>query len=76
MVGDREGDIYHLLANRPANVHLLVRSAQPRALTAGGLLPDYCAALPEQARETIDVPAKGKQPARKATVAMRYGPVT
>ena len=76
MVGDREGDIYHLLANRPANVHLLVRSAQPRALTAGGLLPDYCAALPEQARETIDVPAKGKQPARKATVAMRYGPVS
>jgi hypothetical protein len=76
MVGDREGDIYHLLANRPVNVHLLVRSAQPRALTAGGLLPDYCAALPEQARETIDVPAKGKQPARKATVAMRYGPVS
>ena len=76
MVGDREGDIYHLLANRPANVHLLVRSAQPRTLAAGGLLPDYCAALPEQARETIDVPAKGKQPAREATVAMRYGPVS
>ena len=57
-------------------MHLLVRSAQRRALTAGGLLPDYCAALPEQARETIDVPAKGKQPARKATVAMRYGPVS
>jgi hypothetical protein len=36
------------------------------------LLPDYCAALTEQARETVDVPAKGKQPARKATVAMRY----
>jgi Transposase DDE domain len=76
MVGDREGDIYHLLARRPANVHLLVRSAQPRTLATGGLLPDYCAGLPEQARETIDVPAKGKQPARKATVAMRFGPVT
>jgi len=76
MVGDREGDIYHLFAHRPANVHLLVRSAQPRALAAGGLLPDYCAALTEQARETVDVPAKGKQPARKATVAMRYGPVS
>src|ERR1700722_3458944 len=75
MVGDREGDIYHLFAHRSANVHLLVRSAQPRTLATGGLLPDYCAALPEQARETIDVPAKGKQPARKATVAMRYGPV-
>jgi hypothetical protein len=76
MVGDREGDIDHLRANRPVNVHLLVRSAQPRTLTAGGLLPDYCAGLPEQTHETIDVPAKGKQPARKATVAMRYGPVS
>jgi Transposase DDE domain len=72
MVGDREGDIYHLFAHRPANVHLLVRSAQPRTLATGGLLPDHCAALPEQARETIDVPAKGKQPARKATV-WRFG---
>ena len=71
MVGDREGDIYDLFANRPANVHLLVRSAQPRTVATGGLLPDFCAALPEQARETIDVPAKGKQPARKATVAIR-----
>jgi hypothetical protein len=76
MVGDREGDIYHLFAHRPANVHLLVRSAQLRSLATGGLLPDYCAALPEQARETIDVPAKGKQPARKATVAMRFGPIS
>jgi hypothetical protein len=76
MVGDREGDIYHLFAHRPANVHLLVRSAQPRALATGGLLPDYCAVLTEQARDTVDVPAKGKQPARKATVAMRYGPVS
>jgi hypothetical protein len=32
--------------------------------------------LPEQARETIDVPAKGARPARKATVALRFGPVT
>jgi Transposase DDE domain len=76
MVGDHEGDIYHLFAHRPANVHLLVRSAQPRTLATGGLLPDHCAALPEQARETIDVPAKGKQPARKATVAMRFGPIS
>jgi hypothetical protein len=76
MVGDREGDIYHLFAHRPANVHLLMRSAQPRTLATGGLLPGYCAALPEQARETIDVPAKGKQPARKATVAMRFGPIS
>jgi hypothetical protein len=74
MVCDREGDIFHLLANRPANVHLLVRSNQPRTLMEGGLLPDYCAALPEQAREVIEVPTKGNQPARKATLALRFGP--
>ena len=76
MVGDREGDIYHLFANRPSNVHLLVRSAQNRTLAEGGSLATLCAALPEQARETVDVPAKGKHPARKATVALRFGPAT
>jgi hypothetical protein len=43
VVGDRESDIYDLFARRPANVHLLCRSAQARALTTGGLLPEYCA---------------------------------
>jgi len=76
MVGDRESDIYDLLARRPPNVHLLVRSNQLRSLTEGGLLPDYCDGLAEQARETIEVPAKGKQPARTATVALRFGPVS
>jgi hypothetical protein len=76
MVCDREADINHLFAFRPGNVHLLVRSAQARALTSGGLLPDYCASLAEQARETIDVPARGNQPAREATVALRFGPVS
>ena len=75
-VGDRESDIYDLFARRPANVHLLCRSAQARAVTTGGLLPAYCAALPEQARDTLDVPAKGKQPARQATVALRFGAVS
>jgi len=73
---DREGDFFFLFANRPAGVHLLVRSSQARAVAEGGCLPEYCAGLPEQARETIDVPAKGKHPARKATVALRFGPAT
>jgi hypothetical protein len=76
VVGDREGDIYHLFANRPANVHLLIRSAQPRSLAEGGVLPGHCAALPEQARESVDIAAKGTQPARTATVAWHFGPVT
>jgi hypothetical protein len=75
VVGDRESDIYDLFARRPTNVHLLCRSAQARAVTTGGLLPGYCAALAEQARDTLDVPVKGKQPARQAMVATRFGAV-
>jgi hypothetical protein len=80
MVGDRESDIYDLFARRPAHgsaeVHLLCRSAQARALTSGGLLPAHCDGLPEQGRETIEVPPKGNQPARKALVALRFDAVT
>ena len=72
MVGDRESDIYDLFVRRPAHVHLLCRSAHPRAMTTGGLLPGHCAGLPEQGRETIDVPPKGKLKARQATVALRF----
>jgi IS4 transposase len=76
VVDDREGDIYDLFARRPTNVHLLVRSAPSRSLATGGCLLAHSAALPEPAREVINVPAKGGKPARKATVAMRFGPVS
>ena len=56
---DREGDILHPFANHPANVHLPVRSPQSRAVAEGGCLAPHCAALPEQAREAVAVPAKG-----------------
>lgn len=38
VVGDRESDIYHLLAHRPDGVDLVVRAAHDRALEDGGLL--------------------------------------
>ena len=76
MVGDRESDIYDLFAHRPAHVHLLCRSAQSRAMTTGGLLSEHCAGLPEQGRETIAVPPKGSQPARQATVALRFDAIS
>jgi hypothetical protein len=41
-------------------------------MTTGGLLSEYCAGLPEQRRETIEVPPKGSQKARQATVAIRF----
>jgi hypothetical protein len=71
MVGDRESDINHLFACRPANVHLLIRSAQPRAVAEGGLLPEYCASLPVRAREKITVPAK---PCRRSRAGRRARP--
>jgi hypothetical protein len=76
MVGDRESDIYDLFARRPAHVHLLCRSAQARAITTGGLLPAHCDGQPEQGRETIEVPPKGSQPARKALVALRFDAIS
>ena len=76
MVGDRESDIYDLYARRPASVHLLCRSAHPRAMTTGGLLPAHCAGLPEQGRDMIEVPPKGTQKARQATVALRFDAIS
>ena len=72
MVSDRESDIYDLFARRPAHVDLLCRSAHPRAMTTGGLLPPHCAGLPEQGRATIEVPPKPGRTAREATVALRF----
>ena len=76
MAGDRESDACDPCARRPANVHLLCRSAHPRAITTGGLLPEHCARLPEQGRETITVPQRGAHKARQATVAFRFDAVS
>jgi hypothetical protein len=82
VVGDRESDLYDLFARRPANVHLLCRSAQDRALAEGMVLSEHrllsecCAAWAEQDRTTIEVPVRGSRPARQAVVALRFGAVT
>lgn len=76
VVGDRESDIYDQFARRPATVHLLCRAAQDRTLATSSRLFATCAAWPEQDRDTIAVPARGSQPARTASVALRWGCVT
>jgi hypothetical protein len=73
VVADRESDIYDEFARRPANVHLLTRLAQDRALVDGGRLFAFAAALPEKLRYEIEVPAKGARPARKAVVSLSFG---
>ena len=50
VVADRESDIYDEFARRPANVHLLTRAAQDRALADGSRLFAFASALPEAMR--------------------------
>jgi Transposase DDE domain len=77
VVADREGDIYDLFARRPAEVHLLCRSAHDRALADGGLLSAHCDAWQPLDRTTVGVPPRGTtRPERQATVALRFGAVT
>jgi hypothetical protein len=75
VIADRESDVYDLFARRPANVHLLIRAAQDRALQGNGCLFAHCAAWPERQRYQIEVPGHGKKPGRVATVALRFGQV-
>lgn len=73
VVADRESDIYDEFARRPANVHLLTRVAQDRALANGSRLFAFARALPEAMRYEIEVPAKGARAARKAVVSLSFG---
>ena len=78
MIADRECDFYaELIAPRPANVHLLIRSGQDRGLLGGGLLFAAADAFPVAGHRTLDVPARpGGRPARKARLAIGFGSVS
>lgn len=77
VVGDRESDIYALFARRPANVCLIVRAAQNRALATGGLLFDAARNWPLLCRRTVHVPPRRVgDPGRQAQVEVRAGTVT
>ena len=77
-VGDREADVYDLfLAPRPVGVDLLVRATQDRATRDGaGHLWATVAAVPATATATVQVPARGGQPARTAVLTVRWCAVT
>jgi hypothetical protein len=77
-VGDREADVYDLLAvERPAGVDLLIRAAWDRCVTQ----PEHyvwatVAACPVAATATAQVPRRGPQPPRTASLAVRWCPLT
>ena len=72
-VGDREADIYDVLAaERPAGVERLIRAAWERCVSA----PQHdiwatVAAQPVVRTRVLHIPRRGPQPAREARLALR-----
>lgn len=76
VVADREGDIYEMFALKPADVELLIRAGQNRALAdEAGLLFAALAERPEAGRFTLALPAAPGRKARRLTLALRFCPV-
>jgi Transposase DNA-binding len=77
-VGDREADVYDVLAApRPPGVDLLIRASWNRCVNAPQRsVWDTVVAQPVAAQLLLHVPRRGTQPAREATLALRYCPLT
>jgi hypothetical protein len=75
MIADREADIYDLLsAPRRAGVHLLIRATHNRRVDhQARYLWDAISQSPPAGQLTIEVGRKDDQPARAATLTVRYG---
>jgi Transposase DDE domain len=77
VIDDREADIYEKWDRLPdASMHLLTRASRNRALADGSRLFATLAGFPQAHRFTLDVQARpGKQAARQAVMAVRFGRV-
>jgi Transposase DNA-binding/Transposase Tn5 dimerisation domain len=77
-VGDREADVFDLLAaERPEGVDLLVRAAWDRCVEA----PEHYVWATVEGQPVVEhlllqVPRRGTQPSRNATLALRFCPLT
>jgi hypothetical protein len=75
VVADRESDIYAEWARLPGpRFHLLTRAMHDRAIAQGGRLST--APLKPAGEAGIDLAARAGRPARRATLAARFGRVT
>ena len=78
VVADREADIYEKWDRLPDHrTHVLTRACRDRSLSGGGRLFATLAGFEEKHRFELDLTARPgkKRTARKATIAVRYGPV-
>jgi hypothetical protein len=78
-ITDREGDLYELhdaVQIGPSNCHILVRAQHNRLLESHQKLWSFMATQPVARTYTLDVPRRRNQPARQATLELRYARVT
>ena len=73
MVSDAESYIYDYFAQRPQEVHFLVRSARDRRLESGVLLSKTIADMAVKARVERTIPAIPGRKERLATLEPRFG---
>jgi hypothetical protein len=77
-IGDREADVYDLLATaRPEGVELVIRASWDRCVSA----PERYVWATVEAHPVVEhlrlqVPRRGPQPGRDATLALRFCPLT
>ena len=77
-IGDREADVFDLLAaERPEGVELLIRASWNRCVDA----PERYVWATVEAQPIVEhlvlkVPRRGSQPGREATLALRFCPLT
>ncbi len=78
VIADRESDIYTEWARLPApGFDLITRVMHDRALSDGARLYDAATAWPQAGQRSIEMRARGPaQPARRATLGLRFGIVS
>lgn len=75
MVSDAESDIFDYFAQRPQDVHFLVRSARDRRLETGVLLSQTIADMALKARVERTIPAIPGRKERQAMLDLRFDQV-
>ncbi len=76
---DREGDLYELhdyIEQGPPNLHNVIRAQHDRNLDCHKKLWAFMAEQTPGGTRTIDIPRRRGQKARKATVEVRWSPIT
>jgi len=79
VLADREGDLYEMydgVQNGPPNLHVLIRAQHDRCLESHQKLWACLAAQASADTRELTVPRRGSQPARTATLEIRWATVT